>query len=504
MVKIEKIVKQNKILISLFAAGLLWVAIGGGAHAATISVAAGDDVTNIDSTCSLSEAIENINAGDANAYPECAGTGAFGTSDTIQLPNGTVRLMNNLPTLNNSIIILGGGMGVSIVSGDSQWSVFQIGNGASSSTTARDFTVRAYATAGLVLNSGNTTVERVEVDGNGSVSGGSSMSLGVIASTADDYNVTIKNVYVHDISFGYFTNAFGLTLSVTNDAHMVANIENVTVEDITTQNSGDTAQGIALFNGVFSGGTSGDLDVSIRNTTIDNIVSLDGNAIGIGVTSFNDDTDTAVQTNVDVTNVTIRGVSTGGTAMVAGGIGNTVAGSANGATVGSIVNVSNTIIASSSPSCLATDITSLVSVATGVTPITTIHSSGGNITDDNTCTPYFTHNSDQNNIGDLGTTLGAMGDNGGFVPTIPLLANSLAVDGGVAVSGLVSDARGSVRPQGSAFDSGAYESGFTKSSSVGATGNDLAQTGASVPLLYGLTTMILGLSIVLLKRSQLL
>ncbi|MGB8166856.1 MAG: choice-of-anchor Q domain-containing protein [Chthoniobacteraceae bacterium] len=53
--------------------------------------------------------------------------------------------------------------------------------------------------------------------------------------------------------------------------------------------------------------------------------------------------------------------------------------------------------------------------------------------------------------------LGSLGGNGGPTPTVPLLANSPALNAGVAVSGLTTDQRGIVRPQGSTPDIGAYE-----------------------------------------------
>lgn len=63
--------------------------------------------------------------------------------------------------------------------------------------------------------------------------------------------------------------------------------------------------------------------------------------------------------------------------------------------------------------------------------------------------------------------LGSLGDNGGPTATIALQPGSLAIDAGVAISGLTNDQRGIVRPNGSAADIGAFE---------------LVQTQAAIPI----------------------
>nr|MBP7018165.1 hypothetical protein [Candidatus Saccharibacteria bacterium] len=99
-----------------------------------------------------------------------------------------------------------------------------------------------------------------------------------------------------------------------------------------------------------------------------------------------------------------------------------------------------------------------------------IVSKGGNVTDDTTCAPYFNHAKDQNNLTNLGSTLGPIQNNGGIVPTRALLNGSPAIDSGITIAGLTTDARGTARPQGSAYDSGAYESPLT--TAVGSADND--------------------------------
>lgn len=84
-------------------------------------------------------------------------------------------------------------------------------------------------------------------------------------------------------------------------------------------------------------------------------------------------------------------------------------------------------------------------------------SAGGNISDDASCTSSFTQPTDKNNVASADLKLGTLGDYGGGVPTIPLSEGSIAIDSGVTVAGLTTDARGVTRPQCATYDSGAYE-----------------------------------------------
>jgi hypothetical protein len=499
---------KNKFVSAIGFAIFAWIAVmGGSSHAANITVATGGDNTIVDGVCRLSEAIININAGNATAYPECTGVGAFGVNDTINLPSGTITLTADLPMVTNPIQIIGQGMSESVIDGNSEWSALYLGMGQSGSAVVRGLTVQAYAGMGIATDAGDIIFEEIEVDGTSAVSGAVSISFGMLLHEPSDYNVDIKNIYVHDVSsLAYFTNVTGMLLSLSDGANVVARVENVTVKNITAQNSNDTAQGIAVLNGPFSGGASGQLDLVIRNTTVDTVTSASGTATGIGVTTFNNDNATAEQTYVDIANVTLRDVSGGTLAAQSAGIGSAVAGAANGATVGALINVANALISTSAPSCGVSDITPLFG-NTGVIVANNIVSKGGNFSADSSCAPYFAHATDHNNVSNLASTLGVLSGNGGFVPTIPLLADSPAIDGGVAVAGVSDDARGAVRPQGLAFDSGAYESSFSREATdepvvpgqtdrESASVSGLADTGVSVATLLGLGVTVIGFGIV--------
>jgi hypothetical protein len=92
---------------------------------------------------------------------------------------------------------------------------------------------------------------------------------------------------------------------------------------------------------------------------------------------------------------------------------------------------------------------------------------GHNLSSDATC--HFTAPSSRNNTDPM---LGVLGDYGGYTPTIPLLVTTdsqgcqgcdgmlrrnPAIDAGEAIPGLETDQRGVLRPQGAAFDMGAFE-----------------------------------------------
>lgn len=81
-------------------------------------------------------------------------------------------------------------------------------------------------------------------------------------------------------------------------------------------------------------------------------------------------------------------------------------------------------------------------------------SQGGNISSDATCTTSLTLASDDNSTNPL---LGPLANNGGPTLTHALLPGSPAIDAGVATGAPATDQRGVARPQGPAFDSGAYE-----------------------------------------------
>jgi len=96
-----------------------------------------------------------------------------------------------------------------------------------------------------------------------------------------------------------------------------------------------------------------------------------------------------------------------------------------------------------------------------------IHTQGHNIDSENSC--YFNDSTDQRNTDPL---LGPLRDNGGPTFTQALLHGSPAIDAGETVVDFNTDQRGVPRPQGTAWDIGAYE--LTQASVATATGGGTA------------------------------
>lgn len=440
----------------------------------------------------MSEAITNINNGDATSYPECTGTGAFGVTDTISIPEGTVTLTTDLPHIEMSLTVSGAGMGNTIINGAGAYSIFNADK-ENGDFTFEDFTVSAYSTeAAIYTSSGNVTVARIEVDGTGSSfsAGASGLSLTNINGTTDN-TVEINDVYVHGIHFAAGAgNVIGIGTSGSATTTVLA--RNITIEDIiNTQNSGVVNAfivGVSIFGG--SPGSEG-ITGNVSNITIHNIQASTANGFGLlGIARGYDNT----SSNVTLNNATLSSInSPAGAPVFVGGAG------FNSGDIGSShLTMRNVLLADndSHTSCATADITSVFGGSgTGNGSIT---SQGGNLSDDNSCKDFFTQSSDRTNVTTLGSTLGSLSDNGGYVPTISLLQGSPAIDAGITVTGLTTDARGAVRPQGSAYDSGAYESPYTKPVA------SLADTGESTTLYVLLSAIMstVGLGILALKLNR--
>ncbi len=103
---------------------------------------------------------------------------------------------------------------------------------------------------------------------------------------------------------------------------------------------------------------------------------------------------------------------------------------------------------------------------------------GHNLSSDATC--------NFNGPGSLNQTdplLGTLGDYGGTTRTIPLLAGSPAIDAGATVAELTQDQRGNSRPQGAAYDIGAFERSFAGLSGHVTRANGSAFAGVTIALL---------------------
>lgn len=472
------------------------------AHAASFTVAAGNDENTDNTSCALSEAIENIN-NQATTNTDCSPTGAYGTDDTINLPAGIITLTADPAYVTEDVSIVGQGMGVSIIDGASLYIGLGINTSDPGSTASvSGLTLTATKGAGLgLLSVKNVVVNQVEIDGTGSVPfvGVGGLLAGVYIDTGDDevYDWDVSNVFVHDIEGdgGVYQNVMAVLFSVGDNAEINVNAQNIAIDDIHATGDGDNSTGISFTTGLRNY-TAVSLDAVVENLTVNNLVSDDADTGGVVATNLAQDAGQASTMDIAVSNSTIIELSGSGS-VVSGGI--IVAGVEAGAEDDVTVNVvaSNNLITNTTANCGVRDITYLFA---GVgSPSLSLASNGGNLSDDTSCSSYFTQPTDQNNVTNLASTLGVLGDYGGYVPTIPLLEGSPAIDAGVAVAGLTSDARGVSRPLGLAYDSGAYESPFTKTVEGTET---LASTGENTTLLGAIVALLLTLGLALYTRRH--
>lgn len=455
-------------------------------------------------SCSLSEAIININ-NQTVANSDCPA--GDGVDDTITISAGTVTLVANLPTITESIYIKGAGMSQTIIDGGSVYQVFSSQSSTPTQFKISDMKVTAFDSVAVGLVRGDLIVNKIEIDGANMVSN-SILAAGLLVgsiSSGEDVRIAVNDSYVHGISVstGSVGNV-GIGMLGSGGIAVDADINRVTVTDIS--NSGGNSYGIIFTSGIFGDLTPNTFLGSINNATVSNINSTTGVVGGIGMSNASSGTES--KATLGVNNSTITG--TKGAEPLPGlhGGGLFVFGATDGASSVSknTIDVQNVLLANNiteptvSSNCIGDiDFSPILGVDGAGTTISKIASSGGNLSDDTTCSSYFNKTVDQNNIFNLGTTLSPLANNGGHIPTMALMSGSSAIDSGVTIAGLLQDARGSVRPQGLAYDSGAYESPYTSATTapavLKATSTSLASTGQSKTTLIAFAFAVLTTSL---------
>ena len=481
----KKQTKLKLLLIPFMVLGFTFI-FGGKAHAATIDVATGNDETTVNSNCSLSEAITNINNGDAASYPECTGTGTFGTNDTINLPDGTITLVADLPSIDASMTIHGEGISKTEVNGNGQWTAF-LAQGAPNFVLNNLKIVAFHNIAVTSINNGE--FKNLDIDGSGGLFDGQSGGIFTANFGSSNTTLEVEGVHVHSIGMGGTTNSplVGIANVALGTGNTTSSIKNTTVDSLSTN---FVSIGIEAAGGL--NGNTGTASIVIENTTISDIVSTNNSAAGFISVFGSVEPQTITHELKNLTITKIR--SQNGVFNEGSGIMTITGAQQSGDTVTTNLEVSNLLLSdnlsSGQPSnCLVGDDL----FAGQGTAINNFNSNGGNLSDDSTCSSYFTQPTDHNNLTNLVSTLGALSNNGGYVPTIPLLAGSPAIDAGVPVAGLTTDARLVSRPQGTAFDSGAYESIPTAS---------LASTGESITPFAALAGVLTSLGAVLFVTAR--
>lgn len=484
ILNIEKLTLKQKILLGVLILLGVFMLGSGRAHAATL---------NVTGSCTLPIAINSVNAG-AN-QSGCTAGGSYGSSDTITIPAGTVTLTADLPQITENVSIVGAGMSSTIVDGDAgQYRAF---NAETSQLNISGLKVTAFEGCAILTLNTNVVLNNIEVDGaNATVVGNNYCGIAV---QADSGSLTMDSngLYVHNFTATGSDYIEGITIKPYGGSSIDADIQNTTFSDIHALSGG--VNGIFMAAGFLESG-GGTVTANIVNTTVDDVTSTAITAPFANI-AFADGGD--ANTTVVVNNITITGTrGAAGTGFLTGL--NTAAfyalGMGNGAGDTGTVNVSvgNSLMAdnlldSTPANCFEGDLTS--NYGGSGTVVTSITSLGHNIADDNSCS--FAQTGDKQNINNITSTLGALQNNGGNVPTRALLAGSPAINTGSQVLGITTDARGIDRlndcPSVGAYQ---YEGAVCAASAAnGGSGNSnggsLAETGQDTK-----TNIVIGLLLV--------
>lgn len=451
------------------------------AHAASLS---------INGSCSLDDAVDSLN--NASDLHGCTATGPYGTNDTINIPAGTYSYSAS-HNLSVAASIKGAGMGETILdySGATGGSLAFVNPGSSplvgsvSGLSIKGLTSPVNA---IDASNFNLIVQRVEIYSDSSSAAGSGISVNY---QYDGFSSTIEDVYIHDIDF-----STGPAISISIDGGGATSVNNI-IRNSTIENVNFSNQGFAILYAAYGGG--GTLNGVVENSTMQDI---DAAHQVVYIFAYADTLINPANASVSVItrNNTFRAsrdlVATGGVALLSASI------SPAGYTATTEIESENNIIAGNVLGSQELPCGASYAPGAGGAEITSILSNGGNITDDN-CSTYFNHVSDHNSVANLNSFFGPLQNNGGLTPTMALLAGSPAIDTGVFNS-LTVDQRGISRPQGAAFDSGAYEYASVTNESSGYDGsgstnppNELADTGQDITIIRVLSVFLIVMPLVL-------
>lgn len=438
------------------------LALGPGiARAATINVnTLTDETTSGDNLCSLREA---VNAADDNASTDCI-PGESGVLDTVVLGPGTVsldptqpnpRLVIDSATDTGGLKIHGAGMGSTTISG-----------------AATDAPILDTANKGLL------TIEDLTLSGGG---GATTFLGGGILASGNSVTLTRTRLTGSQAQFGAgiefspdLTNFPAATLTIadslidsntatptvfpnnTVDGGAISSEGAVHIVSSTVRgNSATTTAADAYGGAIYS---NGDLTVE-RSLIQDNTVhgkSAPGNLAAVGGGFF-------LQNNGKLT--VVNATFTGNTVTADGGRGLGGGFGVTGTSGGKLTNA--TFAGNTSPEAEAmwnlvpvSMRNSIVNDGAGacIFPVTTL---GGNLDAGSSC---VTTNAGNGDLASTDPMLGALASNGGPTMTMALLAGSPAIDRAtscldqqVTPQAVTVDQRSTMRPQGPACDSGAFE-----------------------------------------------
>ncbi len=460
-------------------------------YAATISIGG---------ACTLDDAVASLNA--ISDQSGCTASGAYGTNDTINIPAGT-HSYSATANIAVSATIQGAGMGQSIIDmsgagGDSLG--FSKNNSTPASATIQDLSIKNFYSPARAIDvyNFNTVINRVEFYADTNTSTNHIIN---IQYNHSGFSSTIEDIYIHDITLS--TNYHAILIGINGGANSVNNvIRRVTMSDLVLGN----AFAISCLSTLgFSNGGGGSIDCLVENSTLYN---LNYTVNGGYIAAYSDTASSGDPGNIDVSITARNNTIYTSNPITAPAVGLLAASMAPASyTANATVVSQNNLIIGNVGGVQELNWGLGYVLGVGGTENSQIQSSGGNIVDDTTNLAPLNQPSDQTSVSNLGSTLGPLQDNGGNVPTLALLASSPALDTGVSNS-LTTDARGTSRPQGSAFDVGAYELTFNNnnennnnevqtSNNTESGGNTLAETGVKY------TKLILVISVLLIATTAL-
>lgn len=440
----------KELLFALFIMAVVLVFQPNKASAATINVDAGNAAINSgDSVCNLEEAAENIN-NSANTFTDCTATGAYGTNDTINLPSGTINGGSGSGigiSFSKATKVLGQGRDESILDnvGLNIWG---------SGFPGTDFTLQDFKTNSQISASSanKVTIQNIEITEDFGVGSG----VGIVIRNI--INATISDSYIHDADI-YYDAALSLE-GCGSGFTGTYNINNTTISNV---------EGMGIFTTLGSDG--GILNVNISNTTIDKVsnvaianlaeegdlnITYTNNTIGEVLSESGSGSGSGLDIHYGILDV----INDDGTASINHTFQNNIFASGDGNDVTNYQQMSGS---------------GLLPVPGNNSPYISVTSLGGNVSSDASFASKLTNTKDKNNVTNLASFLGVLSSNGGSVPTLALKSGSPAIDAGTVAGSVTTDARGLARPQGGAYDAGAYElpSAFTinpDSDTIGLTG----------------------------------
>ncbi len=399
--------------------------------------------------CSLDDAVTSFNS--ASDQSGCLASGVYGNNDTLDIPSGTFSYLNsNIITV--PVHINGAGVGQTTIDlqNNNHGFLFLNATSINQSIIVEDMTIINGAGGTnfpWVGSSGySSTFQRLEFYSTTLPTPGNEADAVIrtrSGSNIDDLSSVVSDVYIHD------TNVENSAIEV--DAQDGRDFTNNMIAN-------NTIARVRLTNGiggaivtVGAAGVSGNTEAMIENNTFEDCeFAGEGAIVAAAAMIFSPGQDISVTTTI-VNNTVIMGLN-----LNANGSFAVVAGAPSGSSSSGQQFLRNNLVIGRADSGVFQGPIGERQLGLGGNESISTTSLGGNIFSDYFGQTLLNHPTDQE-IANIGSFLGPLQNNGGITSTRALMPNSPAIDAGVDVAGMSTDQRGVLRPQGVAFDVGAYE-----------------------------------------------